>query len=84
VGPEELEGGLSQKLLPVYGIYIMLFEMGCLVWPQWERMSLASKRLEVSGWKDTKWGPKGSKEKGREMGGGLREGVTQRGTVSRK
>ena len=33
VGPEQLEQGLSQKLLPIHGI-------GCLVWPQWERTHL--------------------------------------------
>ena len=28
----------------------MFFQLGCLVWPQWERMYLASQRLDVPGY----------------------------------
>jgi hypothetical protein len=45
VGPEQLDWGLSQKLLPVCGIS----SSGCLVWPLWERKDLVSQRLEVPG-----------------------------------
>jgi hypothetical protein len=54
----------------------MFFQLGCLVWPQWERKHLASQRHEVAGWGDVqgdlhlpKW--EGEKEEGRR---GILEG----------
>jgi hypothetical protein len=52
---KQLELELSQKLLHI--MWNMLFLLGCLVWPQWERMHLASPRIEVPGWEDTQEGP---------------------------
>jgi hypothetical protein len=64
VGPEQLEWGLSEKLLPVRGICSSSW---VVFLSQWERMHLAS-RLEVPGWGDTQE-PPCSEGKGRRDGG---------------
>ena len=53
-----------------------------LVWPQWEKMCLASQRLDVPGWGESKGIPTYSEEKGRGNGGrvvgeGDREGAVR-------
>jgi hypothetical protein len=50
-----------------------------LVWPQWERICLASQRLNVPGWGDTQGEPTHSEEKERKDDGRTVEGVTGRG-----
>ena len=57
-----------------------MWEMGCLVWPQWERKHLASQRLEVPGWGDTQ----GDLLRGKGEGGGgsIVGGANQEGAVS--
>ena len=46
----------------------MFLKMGCLVWPQLERMHLALQRLDVPGWGDIQGVPTLSEEKRREEG----------------
>jgi hypothetical protein len=57
----------------------MFFELGCLVWPQWERMNLASQRLDVPGWGIPMGTSTISEEKGRDGGRRIVEWVTRRG-----
>ena len=66
---------------PVASSWDMFFYLGCLVWPQCERMLLALHRLDVPGWGDIQGSSHHAEEKGRRdgvWGQGLWEGVTGR------
>ena len=54
----------------------MLFYLGCLVWPQWERKCLALQRLEVPGWGEI---PRGASPTPRRRGGELGKGLCEEG-----
>lgn len=60
----------------------MFFQLGRLVCPQWARMGLARKRLDVSGWGHTKAEAHSLRGEG-SMGEGFWEGVTGSWSVSR-
>ena len=62
----------------------MLFYLGCLVWPQWERKCLAVQRLEVPEFGEVNPGVSHPLigEQDEVMGEGLWEEVTWKGVVS--
>ena len=60
-------------------MWYRFFELGCLVWPQWERKHLASQRLEVPKWGETQRDLHHSEEKGKGDGGRIAGGGDQEG-----
>ena len=61
-----------------------MFYLGCLVWPQCERMCLDLQRLDVPGWGwISREPPPAQRRQGGEMGEDLVEEVTRREEVSK-
>ena len=56
------------------------FSLGCLLWPQWEQMSLVSQDLKCQDEWDLQGDPTNSEEKGREDRGGTVWGRQVRGS----
>ena len=49
-------------------------QLGFLVWPQWVRMHLAPRRLDMPGWGDTQGAPPAQRKRGGTVRGSGKEG----------
>ena len=78
--PQQLEQGLSLTLLTA--CLWILFQLGCLVWPQWKKSHLVIQRLEVLGWGGYPRGASILSEEKRVGGGTMERGDPEAGGIN--